>query len=580
MKQLKGITLAPGFANGTAFVCNVNITEDVGTDPIQLKQIKGEIRRFEKALSTSVDELVMLKARVMRELGEAESAIFDAHLLLVQDPKFSDAVRKRIIRDHFTGEYAVVKEFADAIRQLQVAGSPYAKERIQDLNDIKARLLRNFRLSSERSPLQLNTISPNTVIVAKDLLPSDTFAMNRKNVAAIITETGGITSHATILCRALGIPKVTGIMNATGRIPHGEHVLVDTDRATVILSPTGRTLSQFNGRRERHEQYLNNLREKDFQTCRTKDGTEIKLYANIGRMEELDALHFYNLLGVGLFRTEYLFQQSQRRPTVNQHFRVYCRAAKTLGENLLLIRTLDYGRDKHPAYLGKALATNPLFGKRGLSFSLEEGRLLRTQLTAIVRARQLHPNIKIMFPMVLDAEEFQRAIDLILEVAKAEKASEIPPVGAMIETPSAVLEIESIVKYADFISIGTNDLAQSVLAIDREMPSSLSYVDAIHPALLKAIHAVVHQAGPNYPISVCGEAAGKPALACILIGLGIRCLSMSPELTPLVYHYISVSSIRNLEDAAFAARNCQGVQGVRDIIDTINQNVRKTESGL
>ena len=573
MKQLKGITLAPGFANGTAFVCNSNVTEDVSTDPIQPKQINEEIRRFDRALSISIDELDVLKSRVMRELGEAEAAIFDAHLLLIRDPKFSDAVHKRIIRDRYTGEYAVAKEFADAIRQLQGAESPYARERVQDLNDIKARLLRNFRLSSERSPLQLNTISPNTVIVAKDLLPSDTFAMNRKNVAAIITETGGITSHATILCRALGIPKVTGIVNATGQIPHGEHILVDAGRATVVLSPTVRTLSQFVCRRDRHDQYLKNLRVKDFQTCRTNDGTEIRLYANIGRMEEMDALLFYNPLGVGLFRTEYLFLQSQRRPTVDQHFRVYCRAAKPLRENPLVIRTLDYGRDKHPAYLGKAFATNPLFGKRGLSFSLEEGRILRTQLKAIVRAYQIHPNIKVMFPMVWDAEEFQRAIDLLLNVAKAEKASEIPPVGAMIETPSAVLEIESIVKYAEFISIGTNDLAQSVLAIDREMPSSLSYVDAIHPALLKAIQSVVHRAGPNYPISVCGEVAGEPALACILIGLGIRNLSMSPELMPLVHHYLSASSIRNLKDAAIAARNCQGVQGVRDIIDSIHQNV-------
>ena len=573
MKQLKGITLAPGFANGTAFVCNANVTEDVSTDPIQPQQINEEIRRFDRALSTSVDELDVLKARVMRELGEAEAAIFDAHLLLVRDPKFSDAVRKRIIRYHYSGEYAVVKEFADAIKQLKGAESPYTRERVQDLNDIKARLLRNFRLSSERSPLQLNTISPNTVVVARDLLPSDTFAMNRKNVVAIITETGGITSHATILCRALGIPKVTGIVNATGQIPHGEHVLVDAGRATVVLSPTARTLSQFVCRCERHEQYLKNLRDKGLQTCRTKDGTEVQLYANIGRMEEMDALRFYNPVGVGLFRTEYLFLQSKRRPTVDQHFRVYCRAAKKLRKNPLVIRTLDYGRDKHPAFLGKAVATNPLFGKRGLSFSLEEDRMLRTQLTAIVRAYQIHPNVKIMFPMVLDAEEFQRAIDLMLEVAKAEKASEIPPVGAMIETPSAVLEIESIVKYADFISIGTNDLAQSVLAIDREMPSSLSYVDAIHPALLKAIHAVVHQAGPNYPISVCGEVAGKPAVACILIGLGIRSLSMSPGLTPLVYHYLSVSNLRNLEDAAFSARNCQGIQGVRRIIDSIHQNI-------
>ena len=296
-------------------------------------------------------------------------------------------------------------------------------------------------------------------------------------------------------------------------------------------------------------------------------------------MDDIDTVLEHELIGVGLFRTEYLFLRSQRHPTVKQHLRAYCRAATHLKGLPLVIRTLDFGGDKCPSFLDLAHRAEPSRGRHGLSFSLEEGHMLRTQLTAVIRARQTHPNIRVMFPMVLDAGELEQAIELLQRLARNEKAREIPSVGAMIETPSAVFEIEAIASRADFVAIGTNDLAQFVLATDREMPSSLPYVGVMHPAMLKAIRAIVQGVGAHCSVSVCGEVAGEPALACILAGLGIRNLSMNPSQTPLVRHYLRASNMCDLERVACAASDSKDVQGVRDVINAIHQNVKRADGG-
>ena len=243
MKIFKGIALAPGLADGTAFVFKPHVTAPVRREQIDESHIDREIRRLEKALACAIEQLHLLKARVLSELGEAESLIFDAHLMFMQDPAFVKDIRRHIAQTHCNAEYAVAEACESLIQRLQSVNTEYIRERVQDVQDIRARLLRSFEAAGRRGAMPLDRIPPNTVIIAKDLLPSDTFAVNRANLVAIITETGGTTSHATILCRALGIPKVTGIVDATCRIQDGQRVLVDADKGTVVISPTSKALS-------------------------------------------------------------------------------------------------------------------------------------------------------------------------------------------------------------------------------------------------------------------------------------------------------------------------------------------------
>jgi phosphoenolpyruvate-protein kinase (PTS system EI component) len=287
----------------------------------------------------------------------------------------------------------------------------------------------------------------------------------------------------------------------------------------------------------------------------------------------------HHLDGVGLFRTEYLFLQSPRRPTVEQHFNAYCRAARQMNGKPLTIRTMDFGGDKYPSFFLQSSGSKRIDIRRGLFFSLEEGHMLRTQLRAIIRAYQKHPEIEVMFPMVLDGEELQRAIALLQNLAEAEGAKSIPPVGAMIETPSAVFEIESILDHADFVSIGTNDLTQFILAGDRESPSSLAYTNAMPPAMLKAIQWVVKVAHRRKSrISVCGEVAGEPALACLLAGMGIRHLSLNVGQAAVVGHYLRTMDLGDLEHATQTALEAKDLQEVRDVIQTIHKKATQADA--
>lgn len=576
MKKWKGTGLAPGFADEKAFIYTPTKPGEVRRDDIGEAGIDGEIRRFETAITLAEKELEALKTRVLHELGESEAAIFDAHIMLMQDPVFMQNIRHGITKNRCNAEYAVHSELATVIQKLKATSLPYMQERNKDMADIEMRLLGHLEAPGQRGSLQLGRIPPNTVIVAKDLLPSDTFALKRENVVAIITETGGSTSHATILCRALGIPKVTGITGATNSIQNGERVLVDANLATVVASPTNSVLSRFTNAHKRYALQMETLRSKEALSCTTSDGVRVYLYANLGKPDELDTFQGHHLDGVGLFRSEYLFLRSPRRPTVDQHYRSYCSAACRMDGKPLTIRTMDFGGDKYPTFFLQTSGSKLVDTRRGLFFSLEEGHMLQTQLRAIIRAYQKHPEIEVMFPMVLDGEELQRAIALLQSLAEAEGAKSVPPVGAMIETPSAVFEIESILDHADFISIGTNDLSQFVLAGDRELPSSLAYTSVLHPAMLKAIQWVAQAAHRrNIRVSVCGEAAGEPALACLLVGMGLRHLSLNMGQAAVVGHYLRTLGLGDLERASCAALEAKDLQGVRDAIQTIHQKVKR-----
>ncbi|MDF7801892.1 phosphoenolpyruvate--protein phosphotransferase [Pontiellaceae bacterium B1224] len=579
MKKWKGTAMAPGFADGRAFIYTPNKLGEVQRLDVGKDGVDREIRRFEEAVALAEEELKVLKIRVLHELGESEAAIFDAHIMMLKDPDFTQRIHTGIAQACSNAEYAIHEELASVIEKLKAASLPYLRERTKDMADIEMRLLGHLKAPGQRGSPQLGRIPPDTVVVAKDLLPSDTFALNRDNVVAIITETGGRTSHASILCRALGIPKVSGIEEATETLQSGERVLVDAENATVVASPTGAYLSRFSNVQRQYQQRMKALRSRKMADCSTKDGIRIFLHANLGSTAELDIDQGHPIDGIGLFRSEYLFLQSRRRPTLEQHYRAYCAAAHRMKGKPLIIRTMDFGGDKYPSFFLQSSKRRELDNQRGLLYSLEEGHMLQTQLRAIIRAHQKYPGIEVMFPMVLDGEELQRATALVRTLAASEKAKGILSVGAMIETPSSVFEIDSILDHADFVSIGTNDLSQYMLAGDRELPGSNASADGLHPAILKAIHWVAQAAKQrNIRVSVCGEVAGEPALACLLVGMGIRHLSLNIGQAAVVSHYLRTQNLVDLENAAHAALMSKTLLNVRDAIQTIRQSVKEAEA--
>ena len=567
MKVLKGKSIAPGLATGRAFVCKARPAVAVPRHRLKPSEVEEEYRRFQRAVESAAEDLRAVYSRVHADLGQPEAEIFDAHLALLFDKQFAIQVRTRIETDLVNIEHAVATEIDSLARVLQAANDGYLSERAADIRDVGERVLAHL----VREPqVFLAGLEPQTVLVVEELLPSDTLKLDREHVVAIITERGGPTGHAAILARSMGIPAITAVEGATGLIAPGTRVLVDGEQAEVTLLPTRQQRRRFDARLNRYQHATEEAVDAEQLVCATSDGQEISLQANIGRPEEAREVARHNLDGVGLFRTEFLFLDDPRPPDLDRQLQCYQDTCHILGERPLVIRTLDLGGDKHPAFLRGRTEANPNMGLRGLRFSLEAAReLFETQLRAIAQSAA-HCDVRVMFPMVLAGDDFQQAAAIVREISASGLAGgKVIPVGAMIETPSALFTIDDILSEADFLSLGTNDLTQFMLAADRNATNVMADYSTLHPAVLRAIHQVVKAAAHHgKPLSVCGEAAGDPAIASLLVGLGIRSLSMSPGRAARVRFQLRHRSLASLNELAWDALKCRSVQAVRELISS------------
>ncbi|OQY04822.1 MAG: hypothetical protein B6I25_06485, partial [Planctomycetales bacterium 4572_13] len=376
-----------------------------------------------------------------------------------------------------------------------------------------------------------------------------------------------------LLARSLGIPAVTGIPNACTEISDGSELLVDGETGIVTISSHLEDSDKFSVKKERYDK-LSTRAESESQTeCITEDGVEICLFANIGRPEESLEIKRNNLKGVGLFRTECLFLLLNKPPTVEEQVFAYSSVASNLQNMPVHIRTLDLGGDKKPLFLSSNFENNPNLGARGLRFSLLEKELLQIQLQAVIQSNT-HGNIKIMFPMVIGGDDLAKAIDCVHAAHDAVKNDRVPEIGAMIETPSALFQLDEILELADFISIGTNDLAQFILAADRNAVDLLSDDSILHPSVLRAISQIIDSANQqNCPVCICGEAAGNPTIACLLIGMGIRQLSMSPIRSARVRMMIRQCQMNILQELAGKALNSKSPEQVVNLVEQFEQNM-------
>jgi phosphotransferase system enzyme I (PtsI) len=439
------------------------------------------------------------------------------------------------------------------------------RERAQDLKDLERRVLRHVTQMCGDWRGQLRS---RAVVVARELLPSDLLEIDRRYLAGVVTEIGGEAGHAAILARALGIPSVTGVQDVTRRARPGERILVDGQSAEVVLDPSPEREAAFAVRQSRYDRSARRAASADRLDCVTSDGVRIGLQANIGRADEVDLVAQHRLDGVGLFRTEYLFLDEPDTPSLERQLELYRQVAAALRGHPLVIRTLDLGGDKFPAFLAPRFEANPNLGVRGLRLSLLAAQdLFRTQMTAILRLAGEF-DIRVLLPMVLGGSDLRDAFTLIRQFAAEEGITDLPPVGALVETPSAVFAIDDVLRYADFLSIGTNDLTQFILAADRNALTTVDDYTALHPSVLRAIHQVIRAAdAAGKPLSICGEAAADARFACLLAGLGARTLSMNPLSASRVRFAIRAMSAATLKGLAKEALACECARGVAALLD-------------
>lgn len=572
MNALHGIAVSPGYANGTVVVYRPPMLDCVERRPIAAANVEAEFKRLTVALEHAVGEVSVVREQVAADVGEGEAAIFDAHAAMLRDPTLKTHVQERIDRKKVCAEAALADEIEAFASQLTGSESDYMRELAMDVRDIGNRLLRH--LCRDEGTRPLSKLSPDSVIFARDLMPSETVCMDRKNVSGIATENGGPTSHAAILARSLGIPAVTGLNGLLALASPGSICLLDGTRGTLVIEPSDAQRRRFGVLRREFKQSQSLLRRMESKACRLKNGTRIQLLANINQTRDVDLANEHNLDGIGLYRTELMYLSAHAAPSQTTQSRHYSRAAAACGTRPVTIRTFDFAADKHPPFL--SLDSPAALELRGLRLALRQSRLFKSQLRAIVRSAAEHPNIRILFPMVTGWWELTEALDLLKAVSAEEKLAHAVPVGAMIETPAAIFALPEIIQRVDFISVGCNDLAQYTLAMERSTSAQSMCGNALHPSLIRAIRQIVQTAASaNCPVCVCGEAASDPILAAVFIGLGIRTLSVSPARAPVVRYALRHLSLAEAKTIAECAMRTEPAAAVDTLLAALPGELRQ-----
>jgi len=549
VETLRGIPVSPGVAIGRVFALD-DVRRRIPRRKVSEEQAKAELARFEEALSTSINELQSQREQTESELGGEAAKIFAFHLGMLSDPNLIAPIRTRIGEERVTAEYAVSQQFRELAERFRKMGDGAFATKVDDVWDLDRRLL--GRLIGEHRD-RMDSLSEAGVIIAPELTPSQTAGFDRSKVRGFATDTGGRTSHTAILARALGIPAVVGLERISLKAADGDAVIVDGDKGVVILHPDEETIEQYEAYTARMQAFRRSLNKAVELPAETTDGVRVSVYGNIEFPDEAAKVVELGGDGVGLFRTEFLHLRAGRQPTEDEHYEAYREAVEALGGRPLTIRTLDLGSDKQARNAPRE--RNPALGRRSIRQSLQEIATFRLQLRAALRASALGP-VRIMFPLVTNVLE-QRQAKMIVEDVKEdllEEKIEFDPetlVGMMMETPAAALMATTFAKEVDFFSVGTNDLVQYTLAVDRTNEFVASLYSAAHPAVVRLIKDIARAGGRrDIPVSVCGEAAGDIEYTMLLIGLGLRSLSVTPSLIPTVKRVVRSVDVKMCERVA------------------------------
>lgn len=543
-----GVAVSPGVVQGKIHVVADDF-EEIEQRRIGREEIAGEIGRFEAALIQTRAQILETQQRIAEAIGAKDAAIFDAHLLVVEDRTLIDEVLRRLEADLCNVEYVFHEVATNYAETLGKIDDPYLRERALDIQDVTRRVIRNLQ---GKAPKAFSGATEQHILVAHNITPSDTATMDRAHVLAFATDLGSRTSHTAIMARSMGIPAVVGLHDATEKLESGQVVLLDGFNGILILNPTPETLWHYGELKHRQEQMAEQLSGLRETKSTTRDGRHIVLSANIELPQDVELVLRNGAEGIGLYRTEFLYLNRPTLPTEDEQFEIYRRVAASVAPHPLIIRTFDLGGDKIASHLESDDEQNPFLGLRAIRFCLENLDIFKAQLRAILRA-SLGGNVKIMFPMISGVMELRRA-RAVLEECKVELRAEgttfadKTDVGAMVEIPSAALCADSLAREVDFFSIGTNDLIQYAVAVDRLNDRIAHLYEPTHPAvvrLLKMVADAAHARG--IWVGVCGEMAGDLTTVPLLLGLGMDELSVSASLVPRVKRAVQSLSMPECE---------------------------------
>ncbi len=552
--RYKGTAVSPGIAVAPILLLYAD-EHIVRKRRIRPEDVATEIGRFEAALLKTRQQIMGIRTQMASSIGEIDASIFDAHILSLEDSTLIESVKEQVESRLVNVDFAYEQVVRSYTRKMRELDDDYFRERAGDFIDVSRRVLRNLQ---GKVQTELKNLDSPCIVLAHDLSPSDTAGLDRKMVLGIATEVGSRTSHSAIMARSLNLPAVVGLRELMGKFEPGVEVLIDGYEGLLIVAPTEQTKYEYGQREKLHHDIdlkLDLLRET---LPVTLDQRRIIVSANVEILEDLPLLKENGAEGIGLLRTEYLFLNNDESPSEDEQFEMYRQMAQASKPHHLIIRTLDVGGDKKRAHLGIEVEVNPFLGYRGIRYSLGRPDLFRTQLRAICRA-SVEGNVRIMFPMVSDLTEVREARKHFDEVLAELRAKNVPvgekiEVGIMIEVPSAAMVAETLAKHVDFFSIGSNDLIQYTLAIDRGNEKIAALYQPAHPAVLRLIQLVVEAAHRNNIwVGVCGEMASDVILMPALVGLGVDELSAGATSIPRIKRAIQAL---NYEEARQLVDRC------------------------
>lgn len=554
---LSGNPASPGYATGKAFICKPSIElSDIPLKKINRKRLDDELDRLNEAIRKTKNRLIDLQEEVAGKLSYDYATIFSAHLMILEDIGFKDRIQNYLKDKLVNAEYAVRAILEEYVEHFNRFNDAYLKERYLDIKDVSIKILESLMGYENRYDYNLE----KRILICKEITPSEAVMYYNSNIEGIIAATGGNTSHSVILAKSLEIPAVVGIKNVFDYVRPEDTLLVDGNTGKVYIQPSQSILDEYNRVQKEYFSFQQELDSLSHKKTITKDGTEITLMANVGILDDLQHLERYGAEGIGLYRTEFPFITRHNFPSEEEQLDIYSKMVCALGDQEVVIRTLDAGGDKILPYLKTHPESNPFLGWRSIRISLERQDIFKTQLKAIYQAAVLG-NIHLLFPMISGMDEIYKILDILNEVKRELRQEDKPfrdniPLGVMIEVPSAVIQIEKILSLVDFISIGTNDLIQYTLAVDRSNEHVAAYYDPLHPSVLEQIKTVVDAANKYAKsVALCGEMAGDPIPAILLLGMGLKKYSMIPSSIPVIKNLFRKISFTVAQQIANACLN-------------------------